>query len=89
MATERGVSQRTIKVEFQPTRRQQERLQGMLRATKDCYNTLVKYVKYLQQNHHSIRACRLLAAQGLSCPLNQKPKSGEHTGHENALVPNS
>jgi hypothetical protein len=65
METERGVSQRTIKVEFQPTRRQQERLQGMFRAARDCYNTLVKYVKYLQQNHHSIRACRLLAAQVL------------------------
>lgn len=59
----------------------------MFRAARDCYNILVKHVRYLQQNHHPVRACRLLAAQGLSCPLNEKPESGEHAGNENALCP--
>lgn len=59
----------------------------MFRAARDCYNVLVKHVRYLQREHHPVRACLVLLTDGPSCPINEKPKAGEHPGNPHAVVP--
>lgn len=79
---------RTLKVQLKLGDSQKQQLDTLLRASRDCYNILVQYARYLKKNHQRVLACPIRYSEGFCCPLREKPEDSTiHPGRSLVIDP--